>query len=298
VTSRTVHPGAQIDLRLTLLPLRHGPRDPTIRLRASEAWRATRTPEGPASTYFRRTSDAIELTAWGPGAGWAIEHADELIGMTDDPAAFIPADDLVARLHRKMSGLRMCRSRAVVESLIPTVLEQKVTSAEAHECYRHLVYKLAERAPGPVRLMLPPDPRELVTLPYWWFHPLGIERKRAKIVLDVCRHSRRLEESSSMSQEDAERRLRALPGIGAWTVAHVAQAAFGDPDAVIVGDFHLPHIVTWTLAEEPRGDDRRMLELLEPYRGHRARAVRLLMFGGGRPPNRTIKRPIRKIQYI
>jgi 3-methyladenine DNA glycosylase/8-oxoguanine DNA glycosylase len=135
-------------------------------------------------------------------------------------------------------------------------------------------------------------------LPYWWFHPFGVERKRADLMIRVCARAGRLEETVSMEREDAERRLRALPGIGPWTAAHIAQAAFGDPDAVIVGDFHLPHIVTWTLASEPRGSDERMLELLEPYRGQRARAVRLLVMAGGRPPNRSIRRPLRRIQHI
>jgi hypothetical protein len=38
--------------------------------------------------------------------------------------------------------------------------------------------------------------------------------------------------------------------------------------------------VSWALAGEPRGTDERMLELLEPYRGQRARAIRLLETSG------------------
>ena len=76
------------------------------------------------------------------------------------------------------------------------------------------------------------------------------------------------------------RRLRSLPGIGAWTAAEVVRCAFGDPDAVSVGDFHIPNTVAWALAGEPRADDARMLELLEPYRGQRGRVQRLLEVGG------------------
>jgi 3-methyladenine DNA glycosylase/8-oxoguanine DNA glycosylase len=70
--------------------------------------------------------------------------------------------------------------------------------------------------------------------------------------------------------------LRAFPGIGPWTAAEVGMRAFGDPDAVSVGDFHIPNMVAWALAGEPRGTDERMLELLEPYRGQRGRVIRLL----------------------
>jgi hypothetical protein len=53
---------------------------------------------------------------------------------------------------------------------------------------------------------------------------------------------------------------------------------------VSVGDFHIPNLVSWALAGEPRGSDARMLELLEPYRGRRALVVRLLELSGMRAP--------------
>lgn len=58
------------------------------------------------------------------------------------------------------------------------------------------------------------------------------------------------------------------------------QSAMGDPDAVAVGDYHIPNTVSWALANEPRADDARMLELLEPFAGHRGRVTMLLKFGG------------------
>jgi 3-methyladenine DNA glycosylase/8-oxoguanine DNA glycosylase len=78
--------------------------------------------------------------------------------------------------------------------------------------------------------------------------------------------------------------LWSVPGIGPWTVAEVARVAFGDPDAISVGDFHVPNLVAWALAGEARADDARMLELLEPYRGQRGRVQRLLEASGIRPP--------------
>src|SRR5262249_2078702 len=93
-------------------------------------------------------------------------------------------------------------------------------------------------------------------------------------------------------------RLIAVPGMGPWTAAEVAVRALGDPDAVSVGDFHLPNIVAWTLAGEPRADDGRMLELLEPWRGQRARVVRLLELSGLQPPAYGPKYAARSIAPI
>ena len=47
-----------------------------------------------------------------------------------------------------------------------------------------------------------------------------------------------------------------------------------------VGDYHLPNLVGSVLAGERGGDDARMLELLEPYRPHRARVIRLIESAG------------------
>ena len=79
-----------------------------------------------------------------------------------------------------------------------------------------------------------------------------------------------------MPMPEAYRRLQAIQGIGPWTAAEVARDALGDPDAVSVGDYHLKNHVAWVLAGDPRATDERMLELLEPYRGQRARAIRLI----------------------
>ena len=89
-----------------------------------------------------------------------------------------------------------------------------------------------------------------------------------------------------MPDREARARLRAFPGVGPWTVAEVALRAFGDADAVSVGDYHVPHLVSWALARERRGSDERMLELLQPYRGHRGRVIRLLELGFPPPERR------------
>lgn len=107
----------------------------------------------------------------------------------------------------------------------------------------------------------------------------GIERRRADILRRMALVARRLEETAEMTLDAAYARLTAITGIGPWTAGRIAMLALGDCDAVFVGDLHLPHLVSSALAGERRGTDERMLELLEPYRGHRARVVRLLLAG-------------------
>jgi 3-methyladenine DNA glycosylase/8-oxoguanine DNA glycosylase len=255
-----------------------------MRFAADGVWRATRTPAGPATIRLHGGGQRVEVEAWGPGAEWAVEQAPELIGAEDSEDGFESRHPVVAEVRRRLRGLRVGRSHAVVESLVPTVLEQKVQGVQARRSYARLVRFLGERAPGPVPLLLPPEPARVAALPYYVFHRFNVERRRAETVRLVARHARRLEETTSMPPFDATRRLRALPGIGAWTVAEVSLVALGDADAVSIGDYHLPHHVAWALAGEARADDARMLELLEPYRGHRGRVIRLLVAGHPGPP--------------
>lgn len=281
---RSFKPIRPLDLGLTLRPLQHGRGDPVTRIENNEAWRATRTPNGPGTEYLRLVNDRVEVEAWGPGAEWLLEHAPELLGEGDDDGGFVAAHPQVRDLHRRYPGLRICRSRSVVEIIVPTILEQKVTGAGARRSYRGLMRRLGEPAPGPFDLLLPPAPKVLAAVPYEDMHPLGVERKRAMTVKVACSYASRLEETCTMEADAAWKRLLALPGVGPWTTALVAWVAWGDPDAVEVGDFHVPHLVSWFLAGEPRGSDARMLELLAPYRGHRGRVIRLIEASGVRAP--------------
>jgi 3-methyladenine DNA glycosylase/8-oxoguanine DNA glycosylase len=192
----------------------------------------------------------------------------------------------------------MCRSLAVHECLVATIIEQKVTSREAHRSYGRLVRAEGEDAPGPGGLKLPPSSERLASLPYFRYHPFGIERRRAELVRAVSQRSAGYERLARTEPDKLEPALRSMPGIGPWSVAHVLQAVLGDPDAVIVGDYHMPHIVAWVLAGEPRGDDERMLELLEPFSGQRGRALRLLVTSGMRPPAFGPRRKLRRIETI
>lgn len=287
-----------IDLQATLGPLRRGGADPTIRCEPDGVWRATRTPDGPAAEHLMTEPSAVRAEAWGPGAAWALERAPALIGCLDDPDAFEAHHPLLRELHRRFPGLRLGRSNAVVEALVPSILGQKVPDAEAHRSYTRLVCALGEPAPGPAGLLLPPAPEALAALPYHAYHPLDVERRRAETIRAACSRANRMEEAASMPPADAERRLRSIPGIGVWTAAEVRRIALGDPDAVSVGDYHLPNLVSWALAGEPRGDDERMLELLEPYLGQRGRVQRLLEVSGLRPPRYGPRTPLRSIASI
>jgi 3-methyladenine DNA glycosylase/8-oxoguanine DNA glycosylase len=278
------------DLLRTLGPLRHATRDATHRIVDGALWRATRTPDGPATYRLVQDGPAVTMTAWGDGAGWVLDGLPELLG---SHLAFDPRHPLLVRAHGRHPGIRIPRTRRVFESLVPAVLEQKVTGEEARRAYTTLLRRYGEPAPGPAPagLLVPPGPEVWGRIPSWEWHRAGVDPRRMRTVLAAATLAGRLEEASGMDRQSAIARLTAVPGIGEWTAAEVAVRALGDTDAVSVGDYHLAALVGWSLVGSPVDDDG-MLELLEPWRPHRALAVRLIELAGTKPrfgPRMTIQ---------
>lgn len=283
---RTLRLPLPLDLRVSLSPLQMGRRDPTMRLTADQALRAAWTPTGPATLHARVTPGQATCQAWGPGAEWALDHAPGLLGVEDDLAGFVPErHPTVARFARRLPGLRMIRSGQVADILVATILAQKVTGYEAKRAWTYLVKRYGEPAPGPGQMRLPPAPAVLAGLPYDAFHRAGVERTRAVTIIEACRRIDRLQEAAAMADRvTRRRRLTAVRGMGVWTAAIIERVAFGDADAVEVGDFHLPNVIAWNLAGEDRADDDRMLELLTPFAPHRGRTLRILELAGPHAP--------------
>jgi len=291
--SRVVPHTLPIDLELTLGTLVRSSRDPTTRHDEHGWWRSLRTPLGPATLRLWRAGGEVHAEAWGSGADWALESAPSLVGARDSLAGFSPRG-LVAELHRRIPGLRVCRAETVFQCSILPVLEQKVTGAEAKHSYHALLRALGEPAPGPVRLLLPPAPEALAALPSFELRRLGIDSRRGAALQTLARRARSLERLTQRDPVTARRWLESLPGIGPWTSAHIARTALGDADALPLGDYNLPRRVAFNLAGEREADDARMLELLAPFAGHRARVVLLLQAGGHSVPRRGPRRPLRR----
>ncbi|MEV7243180.1 DNA-3-methyladenine glycosylase family protein [Streptomyces sp. NPDC093248] len=290
-------PEGPLDLGLVLGPLRRGPGDPTFRTTPDgSVWRAALTPAGPGTLRVRAYGGEVLGEAWGPGAPWLLEQLPLLLGAADDPDAFVPRHRVVALSRHRRPGLRLTRTGLVLESLIPSVLEQKVTTDEAYRAWRLLVRRFGEPAPGPAGaferpMWVMPPARTWALIPSWEWHRAGVDDKRASTILRAVRVAARLEQAVGMPAVEARARLEVVPGIGPWTSAEVVQRSHGAADAVTVGDLHLPGIVGWVLGRNRDADDAEMLRLLEPYAGQRHRAARLILLSGQGPARRAPKMP-------
>lgn len=278
---RPRHP---LDLARTVLMQRRGYGDPTMCVDGSVIWRASRTPEGVATLALREVSrGVIRGAAWGPGREWALAQLPALCGAQDDPGGFDASrHPLIADAHRRNPGLRLSRTDLVFDALAASIIEQKVTNMQAFGAWRRILTWYGERAPGPTPrpMFAPPTIEGWRRVPSWAWHRAGLEPPQARTIVEAAARAASLERAA-----DLDRALASLRGIGPWTIAETRIRALGDPDAVSVGDFHLAHHVGYALTGE-RTDDAGMLELLEPWRGHRQRVIRLIYAAGRVEPRR------------
>ncbi len=256
--------------------------DPCLRIEGDVVWRATRTPDGSATFRAARDRSELRIEAWGEGAGWIVEHASELSGLADDPHAFAPDHATLRRLHAAQP-VYLPRTLRLFEYLVPTILHQLVTWREGMLAYRGIVEAHGEEAPGPGPVRLPPDASTLAKTPYYVLSEHGVLKRHSDTIRRAAKTIARLE---PQPPQVLSKHLEAVHGIGRWTSQATLAGVLGDPDAVPTGDIHLPNDIAWALAREPRADDGRMLELLEPFRGNRWRVITLIRAAGIKAPRR------------
>ena len=284
----TWNPEHPVDLKRTLRPLSRGSLDPTMRWDGAGMWRTVPAPTGPATLHLAVRDSAVHITGWGSGAEWAVAQVPELLGNGDDDEGFdVSGNAFLVEAQRRVGRLRLLRTGLVFEMMLAAILEQKVTGIEARRAWRQLILKHGTDAPGPAPdgMRVFPAPQVWRMIPSWEWHAAGVGPQRSRTALAAASVASGLERTLLLGRggDEVARRLRSVPGVGVWTAAETSQRSHGDADAISVGDYHLPALVGWALIGRAIDDDG-MLELLEPWRGHRQRVMRLIEHSGFEKP--------------
>jgi 3-methyladenine DNA glycosylase/8-oxoguanine DNA glycosylase len=273
-------------LKRTMSGSRLGAYDPVTRIAETAVALALRTPEGPATVAAVQRDQTLEIEGWGLGARWLSPHLSGIFGLEDDPSGFTPEPGVVKKLWQQFPGMHLPRFPRVFDRLVRVTLLQLVTWKEACRSWGRLVNELGENAPGPLDVRLPPSADTLKSTPEYALVALGIRPKQVRTLLGAAKHASKIEIAAASGADELAALLRALPGIGPWTISYLLGSALGCPDAVLTGDYNLPHTVAYVLQGEPRASEERMLELLAPFHGNRFRVIRLLWMNGVSAPRR------------
>jgi 3-methyladenine DNA glycosylase/8-oxoguanine DNA glycosylase len=280
-STREVTPASDVNVSLTLALLRRGPGDPTFRRVGAVIWRTSRMESGPVTYAIEQlTPRRVRATAWGPGRHELLDGLESLVGACDDPTGFVPSHPVLADGMRRYPGLRVPRTGRVLEALIPAIIEQKVLGIDAFAAQRRLLRRFGEAPPGPAPegMRVFPTAEQWAAIPSWEWHLAGVDPSRARAAQAAARLGPQIERLAVRSGDDhaaVHRGLRSIPGVGVWTSAEVGSRALGDADAVPFGDYHVAKDVGVALLGR-RIDDEELAHVLEPWRGHRFRVVRLV----------------------
>ena len=284
------------------MSFRQGRYDPTFAVSDGCIWRATLTPDGPGTVCIEQPlSQQPHCVTYGPGGEWLAARSLGLLGACDVVPEIQPVHEVVSAAQKKFGALRLGRSLTPYHELLPAVLGQRVTAVEALRQWRELVRDFGEPAPGPLStLRLPPTPDSLQNLPYYALHKYGIERQRATTLQQVARHGSWLVNTdfAAMSAPEATSSLQRIQGVGIWTSSVAGGLAFGDADALQVGDFHVKNTAAWALRRQIRGTDEEMVRDMAPYAGNRHRVMRWLELAGHRAPSRGARQRIVSIAHL
>lgn len=293
------HPDGPYSLQQTLGTLLRGTGDPSFSLRPDGMWTAFTTPDGPVTLRLTPAVNsagdgAVDAQAWGPGSAAAIAGVPRLLGAGDDwsgfdePAFHATLPRMVREARRRNLAVRLPSTGRMVDALVPTILEQKVTLIEARRGYRYLMYRFGPNAPaagsaGPAGLRVQPTAEQWLRIPSWEWHKAGVGPQRSATVMRALSSAVALERLAALPAAEAAARMQIIPGVGVWTAAEVVQRTHGCPDSIALGDYHLAAYVGAALTGR-RTDDAGMLALLEPWKGHRQRVIRMIQSSGFRKP--------------
>lgn len=274
----------EYDLAKTLWLAGMGHRDPTLRLSESSAQLAFQTPEGPVTVSAEREANTVRVDGVGPGAEWIQPQLPALFGLHDRPADFQPAGRL-GKLVQQLPGVHLPTLPVVFHKLVQIVLQQLVSWSDAVHGWRQIVRRFGIESPCG-HLRLPPTAQQFSRLGYYDLVACHVMPKQARLILHLAREANRIEHLAASDISALEKYLLSVRGVGPWTVQHLLGSSLGCSDAVLIGDFGLPHAVAYFLIGRERSDDEEMLRLLEPYAGHRFRVINYLWQAGHFAPRR------------
>jgi 3-methyladenine DNA glycosylase/8-oxoguanine DNA glycosylase len=240
-----------------------------------------------------------------PDAMWGIRRMRFATGVDDDLRPFYDAfrdDPVIGRAVRAHPGLRIRRAPQPWETLLAAVTEQLIEFERAIAIQRRLIARFGPRCPRTGMRDVPPPaavaalaPAQLAAFDLAPARALTLRRVAAEVAAGRV-------DLLAADPMPGWRRLRAIPGIGPWTLEMLACFGQGRFDRVAAGDLGFIKLVGRVLTGNPRAraDEADVRAFFAPYGEwkalagehlRRAGALGLLSPAPARPADRALRRP-------
>jgi 3-methyladenine DNA glycosylase/8-oxoguanine DNA glycosylase len=272
LTGRPVEVRAELRPRWPLV-LPYATRDGVVRRRGAWLVRLLHHRDEPVSVAARLEGAGVVLLARAAtpaAAEHGIARVRFALGIDDDLRPFHQAfrrDPLLGRALRAHPALRVARRAEPWEALAWAVTEQLIELDRALAIQRRMVAALG-RPCGETGLRDVPAPAVVTGTAPALLEAMGLAAGRALALRRAAREvAAGRADLHAADPAPAERRLRAIPGIGRWTLDMLALHGQGRHDRIPAGDLGYLKLVGRHLTGRPRAraDEAEVRGLFERY---------------------------------
>ncbi|HST56454.1 MAG TPA: hypothetical protein VLJ42_11265 [Solirubrobacteraceae bacterium] len=219
--------------------------------------------------------DRVVFGAWAPtaaSAAHAITRMRFALGVDEDLGEFrrrFAGDELIGRSVRARPWLRIRRRPEPFEALAWAICEQLIEFERAAAIERRVVASLGRRCPNGSGLRDLPAPAVLAGVAPARLQSFDLAAARALTLVRAAREvARGRVDLHASDHERGWHRLRAIPGIGPWTVEMLALHGQGRHDQIPAGDVGLLKLVGRLLSggdPRARAQEPQVREFFAPY---------------------------------
>ena len=203
--------------------------DPSFSSRPDGLWMAFTTPDGPVTLRLTAAGTgrgpAVDAQAWGPGSAAALAAVPRAAGRRrrlvrplTSPRSTPRSPGWSVKPDAGTSPSACPSTGRMVDCLVPTILEQKVTVIEARRGYRYLMYRFGHARPRrrqpsrPPGLLVQPTPEQWLRIPSWEWHKAGVGPQRSATVMRALRSAVALERLAALPAAEAAAKMQTIPG--------------------------------------------------------------------------------------